>query len=166
GDVLQDEPGVDEVVVALLEVVGHDVVPADFEILLGQLLQEPGVEVGGHHPPARADPVAEPPGDGARPGADLEAAGAGRERQSPEGGAGPGVEDRLEEVEPAALVLPGVLEEVRHPVQAVSGPSGSLPFGVSRAVLKFWLDPYLGQELSEPVQGCMSVASTRSPLWS
>lgn len=109
---------------------------------LGQLLQEAGVEVSGHHPPFGPDALAQPPSHRPGSGPDLETLPVRRQRDPAEPLSGAGVEDLLEQIEPATLLLPGVREEIlAHEGQATSGPSGSLPFGVSMAVRKPACDP-------------------------
>jgi len=155
--VLQHEPGVDEVEGPLLQVVGHDVVPADLQPRPGgPLREELDVQIGADHAAAVTDLVAEPQRDGPGPRPDLEAMGVGGQRKPAEEVSGSAVVDLLEERQAAALLRPVVSEEVRAhgsvvsrpdgrgnqaARQAVSGPSGSLPFGVSMAVLNGSFEP-------------------------
>ena len=129
-EVLEHEPGVDEVERALLELVGHDVVPADLQVRLRQAAR--GSRCRGRWPqparPARpgrtaigrwSRPRRRPPGTARR-----QAAGSGRGSSTVAG-----VEDLLQQVEPAALLLPVVLEEVgaHAPLYSTGRPAARRP---------------------------------------
>jgi hypothetical protein len=64
----EDVPEVNEVERCALELVLHDVVPAHFESLRAQRIEERRIDVGGNHGPA----LREPSSNGARPRPDLE----------------------------------------------------------------------------------------------
>ena len=123
GQVLEHEPGVDEIEDSFLEVVADDVVPADFETWDAERRQDPGVEVGGHDPAGGAGPLAEPLGHGPGPAADLQAAPPRPDSDVLEMSDGAGIEHDAEAVESFPLTGPGVVEEIVGHVRPFAGRS-------------------------------------------
>jgi hypothetical protein len=64
---------VHEVELALRRVIGHDVVPADHEVRVGEVLEEGRLQVGGEDLPAIAHAFTEPRRDRGAAGADFPA---------------------------------------------------------------------------------------------
>ena len=102
----------DEVELALRQLVREHVVDADLEVRPRQLAQHGRVEVGRDHRSAGRHPVAQPGRDRATAGADLEAAPAGADAERVEVADGARVERLGERREPLALRRAGVVEGV------------------------------------------------------
>ena len=98
---------VDHVIAAGFERVGQDVVATDLDPGRGGAGQEPGVEVGGDHPPSRAGLGGQPEGHGAGTGAYLQAGGPVQRAQRGQAAEGAGVVPLLQQAQPAKFVLKG-----------------------------------------------------------
>jgi sugar/nucleoside kinase (ribokinase family) len=104
---------VNEIEVALRQIVREQVVSLDLEVRVRELGEHGRIDVGGHHGPLRSNSLGQPGRDRAAPGADLQATPTGPDAARGEVPDRPLVQQRLER--PQALTLDGtyVVEGVR-----------------------------------------------------
>jgi hypothetical protein len=117
---------VDEVELALAQVVLEQIVDADLEVRVRELGHPSRVEVRRHHASVGCDAVAQPRRDRAAAGADLQAAPPRRHPTRLELTDRPRVEELLERVQPLALDRERVVEGVgllvrRHGAAVLAG---------------------------------------------
>jgi hypothetical protein len=81
GNVLEHRPRVREIEGGLRQRVGEDVVPQHFQVVAALVIEDAGIEVGGHHPAAGSHLPGQPQRHAARAAADFEALPAGADAQ-------------------------------------------------------------------------------------
>jgi hypothetical protein len=103
---------VDEIERAGRERAGADVVPNDLDVRGAYPTQIPQLQVGGDHPPGRADHLRQPPGDRPSPPADLQAPRALADPQTLNTPLGQRVQTLLQQLKTARFILGGMRERV------------------------------------------------------
>lgn len=110
--VLDHQTGVDEVEGTLFEIVTHDVVAPHLDPLVVELVEESHVDICDDHLPLRSHLRGEPPGDGARAPADLQAAPSTRHARGAEHSLCALVVQRRQSVQTIPFPFPRLVEDV------------------------------------------------------
>jgi hypothetical protein len=112
GNVHEHCSGVYEIERARRKRIGADVVSKDLDVRDVYLGQEAQLQVGGDHPPGRADDFRQPPGDRPPPPTDFQAPSALADPKTLNAPLGKGVETLLQQLKTARFVPGGMRERV------------------------------------------------------